>query len=68
MTIERQYRLTNLVCDCGVRQRGSYRPDQFEEMIADARRDGWRIRKVAGEWEHDCPDCAAQPPKQRSLL
>lgn len=68
MTIERQYRLTNLVCDCGVRQRRAYRPDQFEEMIADAKRAGWRILRIAGEWEHTCPDCAAQPPKQRSLL
>jgi hypothetical protein len=24
-----------------------------------ARRDGWRARKIGGEWEHKCPKCGA---------
>jgi uncharacterized C2H2 Zn-finger protein len=29
----------------------------FEEARAAMRREGWRIRKIAGEWLHGCPRC-----------
>ena len=31
---------------------------EFTEVWADAKSEGWRCRKVGGEWEHYCPKCA----------
>jgi hypothetical protein len=32
---------------------------EFAEVWADAKRDGWRSRKIAGEWLHGCGKCGA---------
>lgn len=29
--------------------------EEFAEMWSRAKRDGWRTRKIAGEWLHGCP-------------
>jgi hypothetical protein len=43
--------------ECGV-SHGTYDNDDFQIMISDLKRDGWKIVKNAnGEWEHYCPDC-----------
>lgn len=31
--------------------------DDFNEAWNEAKRDGWRTRKIAGEWLHGCPKC-----------
>lgn len=68
MAIEREAGLQHLVCDCGSSQRRTYERDEFDVMIADAKGDGWIISRAGGEWQHTCPDCAAQPRRQARLL
>lgn len=29
----------------------------FAEVWVNAKRDGWRTRKIANEWLHGCPKC-----------
>lgn len=31
--------------------------DDFTEAWAEAKREGWRTRKIADEWLHGCPKC-----------
>ena len=31
---------------------------EFREFVDDLKEDGWRIRKVDGEWSHTCPSCS----------
>lgn len=66
--IERHSGKQHLVCECGVSQRRTYRMDEFDIMISDARADGWTISRIAGEWEHACPDCAHPAERKGSLL
>jgi uncharacterized C2H2 Zn-finger protein len=33
--------------------------DDFTTALALVRREGWRMRKIAGEWLHGCPKCGA---------
>lgn len=33
--------------------------DDFAEAWAEAKREGWRSRKIANEWLHGCPTCGA---------
>ncbi|MCB1476591.1 MAG: hypothetical protein H6883_07030 [Rhodobiaceae bacterium] len=58
MSIERHAGMMQLVCDCGATQPETYEHEDFDVMVADARDAGWKISKMAGEWEHTCPDCA----------
>ena len=30
---------------------------EFTDVWADAKSEGWRTRKIAGEWLHGCPKC-----------
>jgi Fe2+ or Zn2+ uptake regulation protein len=56
MTLDRQYGHVIMCCDsCGETLEGDQ--GEFDEFIAQAKRAGWRIRKIGGEWAHDCPDC-----------
>lgn len=60
-----------LVCNgCDFAHPKTYERDEFDVMIADARAAGWAIQKVAGAWQHTCPDCCerARPRRQGSLL
>lgn len=56
MTIERRGRNQYLACDCG-EETYEFDRDDFGDMIAAARRDGWQIDNERGEWVHRCPDC-----------
>ena len=29
----------------------------FSEVVAAAKREGWRFKKIGGEWVHGCPRC-----------
>lgn len=60
MSIERHAGQQQLVCDCGISQPTTYQ--------ADARREGFVIAKVAGEWTHTCQDCSRPAKAQRKLL
>jgi len=57
--IERNYPFENYTAFC---DRCSF--DKFfdfstwNEVIQEMKNDGWRIRKVDGDWEHLCPTCA----------
>lgn len=57
MSIERNNNreTVTIVCDtCGEEFPGE--PGQeFGEVWGMAKRDGWRVRKIAGEWMHGCP-------------
>lgn len=30
---------------------------EFEEARSVMRREGWKVRKIADEWLHGCPNC-----------
>lgn len=60
-----------LACDeCGVEQEDDFAPDDFNEMIASAKSDKWRIQPdpdAEGGWTHTCPVCASQSRLDRAL-
>lgn len=31
--------------------------DDFAEAREAMKREGWKVRKIAGEWLHGCPNC-----------
>lgn len=31
--------------------------EEFKEVWAAAKEEGWRTRKIGGEWVHACPRC-----------
>ena len=65
--IERHSGRQQLVCDtCDHPQRSTYAASDFDIMLEDAKRDGWIIASVKGEWQHTCPDCSGK--QQRRLL
>jgi hypothetical protein len=44
-------------CDeCGSEVYGG--TTEFLDFIQELKNDGWRIRKVEGEWEHYCEACS----------
>ena len=42
--------------------------DDFGEVIAEIKREGWQIRHGAQGWVHKCPDCAKGARRQRRML
>lgn len=66
--IERHAGLQQIVCECGASQTRTYQADEFDVMVSDARREGFVIAKVAGEWQHTCQDCSRPSRAQRKLL
>jgi len=59
MSIERSGNTVMIVCDtCGEEYQGEQN-EQFSDVWASAKRDGWRVRKIANEWLHGCdkPRC-----------
>jgi hypothetical protein len=66
--IERHSGQMQIVCECGTAQRRTYKADEFDVMVSDARAEGFVIIKVAGEWQHSCEACARPGRKQGRLL
>lgn len=31
--------------------------DEFYSAVEAMKREGWRVAKVQGQWDHTCPDC-----------
>lgn len=71
MSVEHHAGRQQLVCNgCDTAHGKTYERDEFDVMLADAKAAGWTFAKVAGAWQHTCPDCRerARPKRQRSLL
>lgn len=66
--IEKEAGQMQIVCECGTAQTRTYLADEFDVMVSDARREGFVIAKVAGEWQHTCQDCSRPARSQRKLL
>lgn len=63
MSVERQYGEAMLICDeCGDE---SDSDKNFNEMLSQAKRDGWLITKDedTDEWTHLCPSCVKLLPR-----
>lgn len=54
--IDRQHGKIVIECDSCDEVFSSDSAD-FNETWNEAKRDGWRTRKVADEWLHGCPKC-----------
>lgn len=55
--IDRQYGRVVIACDsCDATFEGET-DDEFAVVWAEAKRDGWRTRKIVDEWLHGCPRC-----------
>ena len=57
MSIERDYagKITFLCDSCSEIEPTEL--EDFNEAWSFAKREGWRSRKIAGEWLHGCPTC-----------
>lgn len=59
--IDRQHNRIVICCDtCSDTFEGE-RGEEFETVWSAAKRDGWRTRKIAGEWLHGCPKEGCKP-------
>ena len=57
MSIERNGDMINIACDvCGA-EWDEYPSADFNIMWSAAKRLGWRAKKIANDWVHECPDC-----------
>ena len=55
--IEKEYGEYILICDvCGDATAGEGW-QTFQEAVQHKRDNGWRWRKIDGEWEDICPEC-----------
>lgn len=55
--IDRQFNRIVIECDsCDELFSGDV-GEEFEIVWAEAKREGWRTRKIANEWLHGCPRC-----------
>lgn len=58
MAIERADLGVYISCDeCGEDFDESHDHDEFHQMIAAAKAEGWQIVQVRGDYEHYCPTC-----------
>lgn len=54
--IDRQHGHIIIECDaCDETYEGD--SDDWSEVWPAAKREGWRVRKIADEWVHTCPGC-----------
>lgn len=57
--IDRYLNTIRIICDeCGETYEGD-RDEEFHDVWAGAKSDGWYARKIDDEWVHGCPDCGA---------
>ena len=57
--IDRQGNKVLIECDSCDEVFEGHQDGPFEEVWPEARREGWKVRKIAGEWLHGCPKCGA---------
>lgn len=54
--IDRQHGVIVLECDCCDRTfQGA--SGEWNEVWPEAKREGWKARKIGHDWIHACPDC-----------
>jgi predicted RNA-binding Zn-ribbon protein involved in translation (DUF1610 family) len=69
MTIERDGRERMISCESCSSTLAPFDQDEFNEMVADAKAHGWKIRNEDGTWSHVCPNCQESPlDRARRLL
>ena len=56
MSIEREHDRSVLYCD-GYKCKARIVCDEFNDAVDYKKSNGWRSRKVDGEWVDLCPDC-----------
>ena len=54
--IDRQGGKIVIECDCCDATIDGPEADEFAALWARAKAEGWRTRKIAGEWLHACPN------------
>jgi hypothetical protein len=60
MAVDRQFGKIVFVCDtCDTRFEGAS-GETFEAVWEQAKIEGWRTRKIAGEWLHGCPQAGCE--------
>lgn len=58
MSIDRSKGKLTMICDVCDDEYSEFDSDDFNDMITDARTDGWSVFKNDDhEWTHWCPDC-----------
>lgn len=55
--IDRQGRRILIECDCCDEVFKGEEAWEFAAVWAEARRDGWRSKKIGNDWVHGCPRC-----------
>ena len=59
MTVIRHEGQMQVTCDaCPATYRRTYEASDFAIMMDDITEDGWKKIRKAGDWTHQCPDCA----------
>jgi hypothetical protein len=57
--IETEYDTYEVCCDyCSYCIDGIY--EEWADIIARMRSEGWRTRKINSEWRHKCPTCVKE--------
>lgn len=57
--IDRRYDRIAIVCDSCDDEYEGESGENFGVVWGRAKATGWRVRKIAGEWTHECPGCGA---------
>lgn len=57
--IDRQGNRVLIECDSCPEIYEGEEDTEFTAVWAEAKREGWRTRKIANEWLHGCPRCGA---------
>jgi uncharacterized C2H2 Zn-finger protein len=55
--IDRQGGKTLIECDSCEEVFTGEEGVEFIDVLNAAKSDGWKVRKIAGEWLHGCPKC-----------
>lgn len=55
--IDRQHGKIVIECDSCEETFEGEEGAEFAEVWSDAKRSGWKTRKIADEWLHGCPRC-----------
>ena len=55
--IDRQHGRVIIECDSCDEIFEGERGEDFMVVLGAAKEDGWKVRKVVGEWIHGCPKC-----------
>lgn len=57
MSIQNERRRVIVDCDSCSEQFSGEIDEEFGDVLSAAKREGWHVAKIAGEWLHGCPKC-----------